>query len=151
LLRIHADPHVAEWYAGAWTRDEAERRANDWGEAWAKGGVHKWVAYHRESGELIGRGGLSRVSVDGIERLELGWALLFEHWGKGYATEIGRAGIDFAFGTLGAGEVVAYTEPHNKRSRAVMERLGMTYVKEFEQGGERFVLYSCLRQELSPE
>lgn len=142
MFRIHADPHVAEWYAGAWTREEAERRAKDWGDAWERDGVHKWIAYERESGELVGRGGPSRVVVDGTLQLELGWALLFEHWGKGYATEIGRAGLDFAFSELGEEEVVAFTEPHNVRSRAVMERLGMTFVKEFEQDRERFVLYS---------
>jgi RimJ/RimL family protein N-acetyltransferase len=38
--------------------------------------------------------------------------------------EIGRAALAFAVNELGATEVVAFTEPHNRRSRAVMERLG---------------------------
>ena len=49
-------------------------------------------------------------------------------WGRGYATEIGRAGLDYAFSVLGVEEVVSFTEVHNARSRAVMERLGMRYV-----------------------
>lgn len=141
LLRIHSDPDVAEWYGGAWTRELAEQRAKDWGDAWERDGVHKWIAYERTTGELVGRGGLSRVEVDGKLQLELGWALLSTHRGKGYATEIGRAGLDFAFVELGAPDVVAYTEPHNARSRAVMERLGMTYTKDITNDGELFVLY----------
>ena len=62
------------------------------------------------------------------DRLELGWTVRSERWGQGYATEIGRAGLDYAFGELGAEAVVAFTERHNRRSRAVMERLGMRLV-----------------------
>jgi RimJ/RimL family protein N-acetyltransferase len=69
------------------------------------------------------------------DRLELGWALVETARGQGYATEIGAAGLDFAFGTLGARAVVAYTERHNRASRAVMERLGMTYVGEVTAEG----------------
>jgi putative restriction endonuclease len=47
------------------------------------------------------------------------------HNGRGYATEIGRFGLDHAFSVLGVEEVVSFTEVHNLRSRAVMERLGM--------------------------
>ena len=47
---------------------------------------------------------------------------------RGYATEIGRFGLDHAFSILGVEEVVAFTEVHNVRSRVVMERLGMRYV-----------------------
>ena len=57
-------------------------------------------------------------------------------------SEIGRAGLDFAFGELGAAEVVAFTEPHNARSRAVMVRLGMRHQHEITHGGDRFALYT---------
>jgi RimJ/RimL family protein N-acetyltransferase len=69
------------------------------------------------------------------ERLEVGWTVRAGWWGRGYATEIGRAGLRFGFEDLGAEEVVAFTERHNRRSRAVMERLGMRYVGEFTGRG----------------
>jgi ribosomal-protein-alanine N-acetyltransferase len=62
-------------------------------------------------GELLGRGGLSYKTLEGVERLEVGWLLRRPYWGAGYATELGRAGLDFAFGELGAAEVVAITAP----------------------------------------
>ncbi|WP_432943590.1 GNAT family N-acetyltransferase [Kribbella sp. CA-253562] len=101
-------------------------------------------------GALVGRGGLSRMRADSavteqiaalvgpewaVDRLELGWALLESARGQGYATELGAAGLDFAFATLGARAVVAYTERHNRASRAVMERLGMTYAGEITAEG----------------
>ncbi len=144
LLRIHRDPAVAEWY-GEMSDEEVITRAGSFGEQWRANGVSKWLAYEKASNSLIGRGGLSRVPMEGREQLELGWALLGAHWGHGYATEIGRAGLDFAFDRLDAEEVIAFTEAHNKRSRAVMERLGMTYSHEMVYNDEPFVLYRIAR------
>ncbi|WP_020574086.1 GNAT family N-acetyltransferase [Actinopolymorpha alba] len=135
LWRLHQDNAVAEWYAGTWSAEAAHRTAREWARAWDADGVHKWIAYDRVSGELVGRGGLSSTQVDGADHLELGWALLGERWGQGYATEIGQAGLAFAFGDLGAKTVVAFTERHNARSRAVMERLGMRFVREIIRHG----------------
>lgn len=57
--------------------------------------------------------------------MEVGWRLAAEHWGRGYATEGARAALDFAFNRLELAEVVSFTVPGNRRSIAVMERLGL--------------------------
>jgi RimJ/RimL family protein N-acetyltransferase len=67
--------------------------------------------------------------------LEIGWALRREFWRRGYASEIGRAGLAFAFGVLGVQAVVSCTVRHNARSRAVMERIGMRYAGEIRSRG----------------
>ena len=54
------------------------------------------------------------------------WAVAREAWGHGYATEAARAVLEHAFSELGLPEVVSFTTVANVRSRAVMERLGMT-------------------------
>jgi RimJ/RimL family protein N-acetyltransferase len=141
VWRLHYDEAVAAWYPGRWTAQTAERWAAGMGAEWERQGVARWLAYDRASGGLVGRGGLSRRPVDGAERLDLGWMVRGDLWGQGYATEIGRAGLAFAFGDLGAAQVVAITEPHNRRSRAVMERLGMRYARDIAVGGDPFVLY----------
>ena len=94
---------------------------------------------------MVGRGGLSRVLLAGRRRLEVGWTVLADLWGRGYATEIGRAGLAFAWDELGAAEVAAFTEMHNRRSRAVMERLGMSDAGLIEHRGEQFALYLISR------
>jgi RimJ/RimL family protein N-acetyltransferase len=140
LWILHQDPDIAEWW-GTWSRERVVERARSFGEGWANDGVSKWLAYDAITGELIGRGGLSYVEVDGAFRHELGWAVRSMHQRKGYATEIGEAGLDFGFHTLGAEEIVAFTEPHNVRSRAVMERLGMRFVRDITHEDGPFVLY----------
>jgi RimJ/RimL family protein N-acetyltransferase len=151
LFRLHQDEAVAAWHGGRWSAEDAHRFAAAMARAWAADGVGKWVAYDLDTGELVGRGGLSRLGLDwsvtrriasvladgrwARDRLELGWTVRSDRWGQGYATEIGRAGLAFAFEELGAEEVVAFTERHNRRSRAVMERLAMLPVAEIPARG----------------
>jgi [ribosomal protein S5]-alanine N-acetyltransferase len=146
LWRLFQDPAVAEWY-GIWTFEMAEREAACSASAWETEGVHKWMAYLRTSGVLVGRGGLSKAQIAGQERLEIGWTLLRPFWGQGYATEIGRAGVAFAFEELGVDEIFSFTETRNARSRAVMERLDFRYSQDFifEADGVPCVLYMLNR------
>ncbi len=129
LVRLHADPNVARWNAGVWSETRAAEFALDMQRRWAQDGVGKWIAHRRSDGALVGRGGLSIAVIDDQRRPELGWALCDEMRGRGFATEIGAAGLRFGFDTLGFPEIVAYTEVHNLASRAVVERLDMAFVK----------------------
>jgi RimJ/RimL family protein N-acetyltransferase len=164
LWLVHTDDDVSAWYdAEKPTLEQMEQRAKLIGDAWRFHGVHKWMAYERASGAVVGRGGLSRTPVDDdwgqlyallpaepwvraahacqhpcvahAYWLEIGWAVRRTFWGCGYASEIGRAGLAVAFGVLGVQAVVSCTVRHNVRSRAVMERIGMQYAGEIRSRG----------------
>ena len=132
LWELHQDEGIARWYP--LSREQALRFAERMESSWTRG-VGKWLAYEESTGAVVGRGGPSWAVVEGTECVEIGWALRQEVWGRGYATEIGRAGLDHAFSVLGVEEVVAFTEVHNARSRAVMKRLGMRYVRQILRPG----------------
>lgn len=70
--------------------------------------------------------------LPGGEDVEVGWHLNPSVWGRGYATEVGRATAHRAFDT-GMEEVFAVVRPGNSRSRAVAERIGMEYVGRTEK------------------
>ena len=116
LVQLHADPNVAYWNAGAWSPAEALRFATAMRDRWSHDHVGKWIAHRRSDGALVGRGGLSLAVVDGTYGPELGWALRDSMRGHGFAT-------------LNYAEIVAFTEAHNRASRAVMERLGMEFAR----------------------
>jgi ribosomal-protein-alanine N-acetyltransferase len=142
LWHVFADPAVAEWYDGVWTFERAQHEAARMASAWQADGVHKWMAYLSSTGALVGRGGLSRIYVAGQERLEIGWALLRPFWGQGFATEIGRAGVAFAFEELGADEVISFTEIHNARSTSLPDRPELDFVqKPLERHSHFFARY----------
>jgi len=135
LFELHQDAGIAAWYGGRWSTEQARSFAAAMAAQWTENLVGKWVAYSRTDDSLVGRGGLSLVTVLGRPRLEVGWAVRQHLWGRGYATEMGQAALEFAFNERGAEEVVAFTEVHNVSSRRVMERLGMTYVQQISWPG----------------
>ena len=65
------------------------------------------------------------------EGLEVGWRLARPAWGHGYATEAGRAAIDVAR-RIGARSIWSFTSVGNQRSQAVMRRLGLHFVRNFD-------------------
>lgn len=100
----------------------------------------------RDTSELAGV--LVLKPFDDLPHIDLGWRLHPDHQGRGYATEAARGAIAYGFGTLGLDELAATTLPDNVRSRAVMERLGMTYAGEVVHAGLPHVLYLLRRQQL---
>ncbi|TDC78053.1 N-acetyltransferase [Micromonospora sp. KC606] len=116
----------------------------------------RWAAEEWATGEFLGWFALD-PSDDGTEA-ELGYRLRRAAWGRGLATEGSRALLRHAFETVGVGRVWAETMAVNVRSRAVMERVGLRYVRTFHlhfddpipgtEHGE--VEYELLRSEWRP-
>ena len=94
---------------------------------WAKYGFSWWAIKEKTSGEVVGAACLQHLAnVEGAP-LEIGWRLIPEHNGKGYATEAAKAIIAFAAERVGATYLVAVADPDNVPSQRVMQRLGMTF------------------------
>ncbi|MEU4238593.1 GNAT family N-acetyltransferase [Actinoplanes sp. NPDC026619] len=124
LTLLYADPEVAYW-TGPWTGRTVAAWTAAMTARWASDGVGKWMARDRADGSLVGRGGFTRIDLDGEAVLELGWVVRDARTGRGYATELGRAALTWAGTHHPELPIVAFTEVHNHASRAVMERLGM--------------------------
>ncbi|QKN82207.1 GNAT family N-acetyltransferase [Scandinavium goeteborgense] len=99
---------------------------------WDKYQFSWWAIKEKSSGVIVGAACLQHLAnVDGAP-LEIGWRLVPEHNGKGYATEAAKAIIYFAAERVGTTYLVAVADPENTPSHRVMQRLGMTY-KAVEQ------------------
>lgn len=86
-----------------------------------------WVAIERrQDGAFVGGAALVPVNFDSwfTPAVEVGWRLTHRHWGHGYATEAARALLRYGFDELALDEVVSFTAAANRRSEAVMVRLG---------------------------
>jgi RimJ/RimL family protein N-acetyltransferase len=124
---MNADPRVREFFPSVLTYRESADSMESIREHFQRRGFGLWAVEVIGGAPFIGFIGLSVPSFAApfMPCVELGYRLAFEHWGRGYATEGSRAGIEFGFATLGLPEIVAMTAVLNERSRRVMERLGM--------------------------
>jgi RimJ/RimL family protein N-acetyltransferase len=124
LALLHSDPLVAFW-TGPWSRATIKAWAEGMTVRWADDGVGKWLARNRSDEMLVGRGGFTRIELNGEAASELGWAVWDALTGRGYASEIGRAALQWAAVFIPHLPVVAFTEVHNTASKALMRQLGM--------------------------
>jgi RimJ/RimL family protein N-acetyltransferase len=104
------------------TRDDLWRSIATWLGHWELRGYGMYTWVEQATGAVVGRGGLWYPS--GWPQLEVGWTLGRAHWGRGYATEAGRAALDLAWRHLDADWVCSVVHPDNTRSQAVAARLG---------------------------
>lgn len=90
----------------------------------------QWALEEKATGALAGRAGAHRPERDDWPGIEIGWMLHPDYWGRGYATEAGRAAIDWVFANHGVDAVFSVILPENAASQAVARRLGFTLVEE---------------------
>jgi RimJ/RimL family protein N-acetyltransferase len=127
---MQSDPQVMEFLMPVPDRAASDAVADRIERHLAAHGFGLWVVDVPGVTDFAGYAGLVHVPYEApfTPAVEIGWRFLRAHWGQGYATEAARQCLAFGFEALGLDAIVAITVPANRRSRAVMERLGMTRV-----------------------
>jgi len=129
LAELNADAEVVRFLTGGVpiAREESRALSREIERHWASCDFGLWAAVERAEERMLGFIGLShpRWFPTLAPAVEVGWRLRREAWGRGFATEGGRAALEHGFGRLGLREVIALVHPENVRSAAVAERLGM--------------------------
>ena len=127
LFALHSNAYVLRfWDAPPWSERVRAEQFITACRQMAEQGTGARLAVDRVSdGAFIGWCSLNRWNPD-YRSASLGYCFAEASWGRGYATEAGRAALAFGFSELELAEIVSFTTVANVRSRAVMERLGMT-------------------------
>ena len=140
---ILADEETARYIGGVRTREQAWERIAVYLGHWELRGYGQWAVERRLDGRLVGRAGL--WFPEGWPELEVGWTLDRSVWGEGFATEAGRAAMDWGWHELGLDRIASVIARDNARSRAVAVRLGMDLDYETALDGDPVVIYACDR------
>jgi RimJ/RimL family protein N-acetyltransferase len=129
-VAMNQDPAVMEFMQGLTPPDVSNGFIDKIEAHWDEHGWGLWAVEVPGVAPFVGFTGLwPATHVLGYESREVGWRLARGHWGHGYATEAAREALRFGFRDLGFDEIVSFTVPENRRSRAVMERIGLGYVE----------------------
>lgn len=113
---------VTRFIGGPQRRPVAWRAFASMAGAWVVQGFAMFSVIEKSSGRWVGR--LGPWVPDGWPGTEVGWGVIPEAQGKGYAVEGASAAIDWAFDALGWTDVIHCIDPENTASQAVARRLG---------------------------
>lgn len=116
------DPESARFIGGVKPRSMAWQAMSAMAGSWVLQGFSLFSVIEKATGRWVGRVGPWKP--EGWPGPEIGWALLREYWGRGYATEATAATMDWAFEHLGWTEIIHSIAPDNTASQQVAIRLG---------------------------
>jgi RimJ/RimL family protein N-acetyltransferase len=111
------------------TRDESAESVARYTAHWRDHGFGLLAVEDRETGTLIGRSGVAYHRMWRHDP-EVGWGVDPDWWGRGLATEAGRACVEWGFGELGFERLVSITTEDNLPSRRVMAKLGFRLLEQ---------------------
>jgi ribosomal-protein-alanine N-acetyltransferase len=130
LCEITRDREVMRFigYGGPLSREETLKNLDMIMNGFRRRGYGRWALERRDTGALVGYCGLSSGNPE--VGIELAYMLAREEWGKGLALEAGRAALRYGFERVGVDSIAGLTFHDNRRSRLVLERLGMKYIRD---------------------
>ena len=117
-----ADEETARYIGGVQPRAVTWRALMTMIGAWHAQGFAMFSVLEKSTGRWVGR--LGPWMPEGWPGPEVGWAIVRDCWGRGYATEGSIAATDWAFDHLGWTRVIHSIAPENIRSQVVARRLG---------------------------
>ena len=137
LVELDGDPAVMRFLTGGratsrqTVEDEIVPRFLDYYRRFD--GLGFWAAEEKVTGCFVGWFEFRPLDDTHPVDVELGYRLRRSTWGKGYATEGSRALVYKGFTDLGVERVIATTMTVNTRSRRVLEKVGLRYVRTFHE------------------
>ena len=135
---MYGDPDVVRYIGNRLVRDVADQRerlrAIKDRSATYGGRYGSWPVFEKATGELVGVALLKPLPLSGTNLttlstdIEIGWHVAKRHWGRGIATEMGRALLHRGFEVLDLALLHAVVDPLNPASQRVAEKIGMRRV-----------------------
>jgi RimJ/RimL family protein N-acetyltransferase len=144
--RLLGDPEVAAWFSPddqvkPYTLTDCQKFVQSQMGHWAAHGFGMCLGW--DGATCVGWSLLQHTIVDGFSEVEIGWTVASPCWRQGIGTRLGQHALERA-GELGLRSIIAYARIENGASRRIMEKLGLSYEREFARDGRPHVLYRRL-------
>lgn len=87
--------------------------------------IGRWAAEEKAKEKFVGS--FAIIPIEGTEDIQLGYAFLKDNWGKGFASELTKAGLDYYFTNTQADHIYAIAELGNTASHKVLFKNGFVH------------------------
>ena len=104
----------------------------------------RWSVDEKLTGNFVGTFVIVPIPDD-TEKIQLGYSFTPENWGKGFATEVTRAGLDYFRNNTPLTEIYAVTESPNIASQKVLLKAGFSLYGNKMEGEKELVVFIVRR------
>lgn len=138
-------------YLGIDLNKTPEESAKEWIEFQLKRYQENRYGHHalieKESGKFVGMCGLLTQNMEGKQEIEIGYSLLPEFWGKGFATEAARFFRDFGFEHKNLEHIISIIDIRNIASQKVAVKNGMIINRQVKYHNLDVYIYEITKQD----
>jgi RimJ/RimL family protein N-acetyltransferase len=133
FMRVTNTPAVMEYLGGVQVPETFLAGFHRVSTSQAENGFCFWIVERLDDHALLGCCGFKIANIGPvIGEIEIGWRLRADAWGQGYGQEAAQACLAWAWQNLSCPRVVAITATENRKSRRLMEKLGMQRLPELD-------------------
>ncbi|TKC08128.1 GNAT family N-acetyltransferase [Pedobacter polaris] len=141
MFELNSNPEVQKYVGNQpiTTLAQAKENIEFIQKQYLENGVGRLAVIEKESGEFLGWGGLKLIieEMNGHQNFyELGYRFLPKHWGKGFATDVVKISIKYAFELLKLDVIYAITDIRNGASKHILEKVGFKFIEIFDYKGQ---------------
>lgn len=130
IIKLWTNPNVAKYMGGPREKQKMDESVNESLADPFEYEYDLWTLIDKTTNEPVGHCGLLEKEVESKNEIEVIYVIDEPYWGKGFATEIAEALIQYAFNQKGLTRVIALIKPENKGSEKVALKCGMKLEKE---------------------
>lgn len=131
--QLNSDEHVMKYFLKTLSEEELREGFDKIRQHFQENGYGLYAVESKKQKSFIGFTGFQKINFDAdfTPGIEIAWRLMFDKWGKGYATEAALACLEYAKANLDFKEVYSFTTIWNSMSENIMQKIGMEKAKEF--------------------
>lgn len=143
---LNGDEEIMRFIRPAKTREEADQFLSEILQKLEKDPASgRWAVEEKHTGVFVGS--FAFIPIERTEnKMQLGYALLKQNWGNGYATELTMGGLRYVFTKTSLNEIFAVTEMSNTASQKVLLKAGFTFHSTYKEGAKELFQYVFLKQ-----
>jgi len=147
IFRMGGNEEVMRYIRPVSTKEESDKFLLENIEAYKKNPNRgRWAAIEKITGQFVGSFAIIPIP-DNLEKIQLGYSFLPKHWGRGFATEVTKSGLDYFLATDTLPEIYGITEIPNVASQKVLLKAGFQpYGRKME--GEKELLVFVVKRRL---
>lgn len=140
LFRLDSNPEVHRYLGNNPVKEKSQIREviKFIRQQYTDFGIGRWAVIEKESGNFIGWCGMKYINEETnghINFHDIGYRLIQEYWGKGYATESAKAALAYAFIEMKLTDIYGMSHVENQGSINVLTKLGLQITGTFEDNG----------------